>query len=990
MSSQHKKIFVFLIGLIFIVAPCARAQSGRKRISPDPAPQPAPQPDAPKSSAPVAPKSTAPPARVLVPAGAAIVSEEHNGVTSRYVFKNGITIIAREDHSAPIAACAVYVKAGTANDPEGQNGVARVVERLLTQSHKVGGEDMLQQARRLGGVLSSEIDFDATVYHLLAPSNNFAKLLELQFRNFQHENFSDEEVTRAAHLAAQDERFKLDDPFGYGQQRILEAAFEGNGNSANSAANLIAKEQAQAFYDRYYRANNIIVAIVGDVSADQARLTAQLHLGGLVGVGKPSDAGAKSTGAPAPEASNHLVYSNERADINQTIVSVGYRVPGLKEKEFAIFEVLRALLIDGRGALLPQALIEPSFASRVTAKYIASNKGGLFAFQMQIVSGKFVKAEEKLFEVIENMRRVILSAGELQRAKSLLEKQYYDRAMSSNELAGQLAFWEARGGYKNFDTYVKGIREVTGEQIQQMAAQYFNFNTAVVHEYEPRNAPPRIAGGEAVYTQEKFEAFINVLAPRTHKESVSKDEITYAPEVATVKQGKERHEQEMEGGFILELQPQPVRDFSTLRGPRAYVREDQSHPLLAIGIYFQGGRLLEKEGDCGITELMLRAMLRGTTRQSGADIALTLEQLGAELKIVNEPDFYGYTIEVLSRNAEPALKILIDNIESPAFDQSEFDLEKTSLLATVRARHDDGEHRPSDLFHNALYGSHPYGLPQLGLETSLEKLTQTDIVNWYQKTVKHQLPIVVMVGDTDGSALVGRYLADGFPRRDLDKSLSVPIVSTVAANDKVEQRERRQTTQVVGFSGPEGRSQDNYVMEVIKQIIDGPGGRFLSNPQQQELSFDLNIETEWRQQRSNFLVYINSAPDQEQRARALVEEEFKQLVNAPLGDNEVEAGRNCALAALLDRLHSHDARAVAYARNAFFGLPTADIDNLADKFGAIGKDDVHRVLQSYFLDNRRGIGVLRATPATPPASQPANQPTSQPPAAPNENDAHKN
>src|SRR5262249_20196277 len=213
---------------------------------------------------------------------------------------------------------------------------------------------------------------------------------------------------------------------------------------------------------------------------------------------------------------------------------------------------------------------------------------------------------------------------------------------------------------KNFDNYIQAVKAVTGEQIQQLAEQYFAFNNAAVHEYEPRNAPSRIPGTDATYTLERFEAFMNVLAPRTHKEIVSKDEIVRADETPMAKQGPPRNEQVTEGGFIVELLPQPVRDFSTLHGPRAYVREDQSRPLLAVGIYFLGGRLLETESNSGITELMLRMMLQGTQRKSGSELIFNLEQLGADIKIVNEPDFFGYTLETLSRNSEAALKTLID------------------------------------------------------------------------------------------------------------------------------------------------------------------------------------------------------------------------------------------------------------------------------------------------------------------------------------------
>lgn len=948
------------------------AQSGRKRPTDGPPKtQPSTQPEQPTQSRPnnkgsepnngpkksevAQPKTSG---QIMIPKGGVLTSQEVSGVTSRYVFKNGLILLVRENHSIPIAASTIYVKAGTANDPEDQTGVTRVIEQLLSEPRVAGGSnDPLRIARQQGAVITSEVTFDATRFSVLGAATNFNKILECQFKSIQPGHFSAEETAKASKIVTQDSRLKLDNPVTYGQQRILQAAFESASLANAPDLKPLTKEQVQASYDKFYRGGNIIVVVTGDVISDQVRVIAQQFLGALEPGGKVvnNQAGADTKTEPLP-----VRYLAERGDINQTIVSVGYRVPGLKDKDAAIFEVLSALLTRGRSAILPQALIEPSYASNVSAQYIASNKGGLFSFQMQVVPERFVKAEGALFEQIEALRRTILSPGDLLRAKSLLEKAYYDDTMQVTVLSERLAFWEARGGYKNFDSYVQRIKAVTGDQIQEMASQYFNFKDAVVHEFEPKNAPARIAGTDATYTPDRFEAFINVLVPRTHKETVSKDEIIVAPEVAMVKQGRERNQENTNSGFIMELQPQPVKDFSTLRGPRAYVREDQSRPLIAIGFYFQGGRILEKESNSGITELMLRTILRGTAKLNGADIALTLEQLGADLKIINEPDYFGFTLEVLSRNTEAATRLIIDMLENAAFDKAEFAREKASLLAAVRAQRDDGVERPAQLYHSALYGTHPYGLPQLGLDSAVEQMTEDDVSKWYQQSIKHQYPLVVIVGDTDGSSLVGRFLADGFGRRDVEKALSVPAVATRAVPERIESRERRQTGQDFGFFGPEGKNTDNYIMEVVKQIIGGPGGRFQANLQQEEQAFEIDVENQWRQLRGNLSVHINSAPEQEQRARTLVAEEFRKLLVTLPDDVEVEAGRNCAIAYLLANLRSHGARAEAYARNAFFGLPVADIDNINDKLRAIKKEDVQRVVKTFFVENKSSVGILRA------------------------------
>ena len=77
---------------------------------------------------------------------------------------------------------------------------------------------------------------------------------------------------------------------------------------------------------------------------------------------------------------------------------------------------------------------------------------------------------------------------------------------------------------------------------------------------------------------------------------------------------------------------------------------------------------------------MLRAMLRSTTSRKGDLIALELESYGGDIQIINEPDMFGYTLDVLSRNAEPAVKLLLDIIENPYFDKPELARERDALI----------------------------------------------------------------------------------------------------------------------------------------------------------------------------------------------------------------------------------------------------------------------------------------------------------------------
>jgi zinc protease len=273
------------------------------------------------------------------------------------------------------------------------------------------------------------------------------------------------------------------------------------------------------------------------------------------------------------------------------------------------------------------------------------------------------------------------------------------------------------------------------------------------------------------------------------------------------------------------MEPLPLKDFSTLNGPRAFVREDHSLPLVTVALLFQGGRIVEDEKTSGITELMLRSMLYGTERQTPVRVADQLEQLGSEIEVVNEPDFFGLLITSLSRNAERTLRILRDVIEEPAFRDDDVSRARLEQLAAIRGTRDSVTGRSRELFLQALYPGHPYSLPPHGREDVIGKASGEQLREWHERTVKRQVPLAIIVGDTDGSALISGQIAEGFRRRDLDRSLQLKVPGQAKPADRVEQRVGQLSAAVIGLNGPKGDSPDLAILEVIEAALNRPGGK---------------------------------------------------------------------------------------------------------------------------------------------------------------------
>lgn len=664
-----------------------------------------------------------------------------------------------------------------------------------------------------------------------------------------------------------------------------------------------------------------------------------------------------------------LRYGNARADIGQSLVTVAYRTPAFKAdkdglKELATLEVMAAALGLGDGSRLQQGLRDGlasrdklSVANEVRASFQNFGNIGMLIAQINVEPGRIDRAEAEYLREIERFRRETISEGELQRAKSLLEFEHYSSMMKFENEAELLAGYQVRyGDWRMFDSQLARLKAVTAQEVQQAAAKYLTLTATTVAEYEPLTATPR------TFTPEKFAELAVTFAPAA-VQPINAADVKPALALKTFTQGAERNQISEGQNVVIASVPLPIKDFSVLRGSRAYVREDKSLPLISISVLFQGGRLVEEQANNGVTELMLRTMMKSTATRKSDLIALELESYGGRLRIVNEPDMFGFTLDVLSRNAEAAIKLLLEIVETPYFGKEEVAREKTILLADQLRHKDNDEARANELMLASLYPGHPYSLTRYGLPEAVKAMTEEKLEEWHNKTVKRQYPMVMLVGDTDGSSLISRIFSEGLKRGELDKVLKVNLPPLEGTGlEKTEQRKRALAVQSLGFrlgsamppqlANQSANAPDDYFTLMMLATLASSGK--LNEKLQTELGLvdSLTVKHEPRLASSGFNVRFATLPENEAKAREAVQAELQKLAAAPPADDDFEAGRNATIGRYAIALQSHPVRAMEYARTIIFGRKPSDVESQPDSIRSIRKADIKRAADSLKLEGR--------------------------------------
>jgi len=483
---------VNLAGFLVIIstfAITAFAQSGRGRTQP--VPRPTPKPNVPKTAV------------LGIPEGGKLVSQQLDNVTSRFGLKNGLTVLVREKHSAPLVAINITVKGGILAEPDSSASIARLVQKaILRGTDKLNGAQIEREVARLGGLLTSQVTYDHTLYTLIAPAESYNAMVELLGDVILHPAFREDDLKKAAAEVLVESKRAQDRVEQSALEKLFAAAFTTHRLKRGSAVSesflsSVTRDQVTAFYQSHYQPATTIVTVVGDEFTLNAIGQVQLRFGNYKSAGaapalasgkqpvangkqppatretkekkpgvngpesniasKPAQASAPTDAEPASDqiapaapqtttleetAQEKLRYGNARADIGQSLVTIAYRTPVFKSdkqglKDLAVAEVLAAVLGMGDGSRLQQGLRDglasrdkQSVASETSMVYEAYPNVGLLITRLWVEPTRIDRAEAEYFREIERFRREIISEGELQRAKSLLEKAHYDSITS--------------------------------------------------------------------------------------------------------------------------------------------------------------------------------------------------------------------------------------------------------------------------------------------------------------------------------------------------------------------------------------------------------------------------------------------------------------------------------------------------------------------------------------------------------------------------------
>jgi zinc protease len=388
-------------------------------------------------------------------------------------------------------------------------------------------------------------------------------------------------------------------------------------------------------------------------------------------------------------------------------------------------------------------------------------------------------------------------------------------------------------------------------------------------------------------------------------------------------------------------------------------------PLLSIAIAARGGSVLEPRTRAGLTSLMARTSIKGTATRTAAQIAERAERMGGSISPAGGADMIDWEMSVPSRHFAEAFELITDVALNASFPEAELDVERKLTIADLRRTRDDMYRYPLRLCMQAGFAGHPYGYSLDDLENGVAACTSEELITWQRARMSE--PWVVIVGDIDPerAAHAVAALLPAPPARDRPPELRPrwPAEATTI----VEQRDKAQSALAIGFPGPDRNHPDVYTLQVLANAVGGLGGRFFEELRsKRSLAYTVALVPVLRAAAGMFVGYIATTPEREAEARAGLYEQFAQLVDAPLSEEEVERSRRYTIGTWQIRGQTNAAQLGDLLQAHLLGTGMDEIENFEAHIRAVDARSIQEVAQRYFKPEVAVEGVVRGTarPAT--------------------------
>ena len=437
--------------------------------------------------------------RVSSSAGSA--SAEAELQTRTTLLDNGLRVLVREAHTAPLVSVWCWYRVGSKDERAGLTGVSHWCEHMnFKGTTNIPRDEVKGIIDRFGGFWNGYTWIDQTTYMGTATTNALDKMLFIESERMERGLYDPADVDSERTVIISELQGNENDPDQLLDIEVTAAAFTTHPYRHPTIGWLrdletMSRDDLYGYYRRHYRPNNATLVIVGDVETDDVLRRSEKAFGG-VEAGLPPE--RVQTFEPMQTEERRVTVRREGST---AYLKVAYHAPPVDDADFAPMLVLDAILTGAKGLNLwasfrnepPQrrsrlyrALVDTGLAAAASGACVATEHPYLFMVSVTAAAGQEMRTvEDATLQTLDDVSTTGIGTEELDRAKRQLRARIVFENDSVTNLAHQLGYFQTVSSLETYAALPECIRSVTTDDVSRVAGSYLAPTKRTVGWFEP-------------------------------------------------------------------------------------------------------------------------------------------------------------------------------------------------------------------------------------------------------------------------------------------------------------------------------------------------------------------------------------------------------------------------------------------------------------------------------------------------------------------------
>jgi zinc protease len=850
--------------------------------------------------------------------------KEEGGIKEYRLISNDLSVLLKQDNTAPVATFMVTYNVGSRNEAIGYTGSTHLLEHLMFKGSKKfntdKGNSVFQVLQSVGARMNATTWLDRTNYFATVPSQYLETVIEVEADRMRNAYIKEEDRQSEMTVVRNEYERGQNSPVSVLDENIWATAYHAHPYHHSTIGwktdiENVSIERLKKFYDTFYWPNNSTAIAIGDFSEKEALALIKKHFGRI----KKSKEDIPQVYTEEPVQEGKRTITLKRAG-QQAVLGVAHKTPAATHKDAPAFVVLSSVLSSGKNSRFYKNITDKGLTTSIYIWDSLFKDPGLFTvFANLSPEVSHQEVENLIISEYEKIANDGLTDEELDKAKAQILSSLKFGQDGSYSIAGGLNEAIASGDWTLYTSYEEKINAVSVEDVQKIVNDYFKEDFSTIGYFIPESGGSQGSAKSIKSAQELKEEKIKYF---------SKDEDLFSAKV--------QYSQPVEGVSLYTLNR--GSGVVTLRGS------------------FLGGDIYAPESNPRIPDMVVSMLDQGTSNQTKFEISEKLEKVGARLGFSNGKDSVGFSAKFLSSETELILDLLSDQLANPKFDNQELGKIKKQLETGYKRSKESTRGNAVNNMLEAFYGKNHQNSPIDPDEAiaDINKATREELLKYHKEFYGRGSMIIVAVGDVSHDDLSNM----------IKEKLSIlPLVNTKPLKEKalgqpvssktyVSMQDKTSTDFIVGTPLGIDRYSDDYIpMFLANHVL---GGNFSARLMQtvrvkEGLTYGINSSVSGMGNGNDGYWYVGGtfAPQLLERGETATLEQIKKWASEGITQDELDIAKSTINGNYQVAFDTTGGIASSILSSIIDYGSLDYIDNYTMRINAVTLDEVNKAIKRY-------------------------------------------